>query len=353
MEGAGDAWGRVRGAWSRAFRKVPAGKAPEPPPEGLVEGARQVAAGLGLGALLGCAREAVAARQGAEPGRPFQPSYAWMFRVGNQGLRWALVCGGASAVFAGARGHLALARGADGPENSVGAGALTGATLGLFLPAPGPAAKLRASVVAAAGGALLCLPLAGLQALQAAEAREVAAAPAAARPPLRRATFSPPPSATSRRASPGRPPPPRRPPHHARPGGPRGGAPPAPTRRPRRRRPPPAERGPSFPPRQNFLFYIFFFRRPLRSARRAAARRPAVCRRRRRGGTQILVQNLHHQLHGVQPKLLPRQAGPFRVIEAKGNDGYRLDRDGVRVRHTHTADRLLPFNEPNSVAAGP
>ena len=180
MEGAGEAWGRMRGAWARAFQEVPAGKAPEPPPEGLVEGARQVAAGLGLGALLGCAREAVAARRGAEPGRPFQPSYAWMFRVGNQGLRWALACGGASAVFAGARGHLALARGADGPENAVGAGALTGAALGLFLPAPGPGARLRASGLAAAGGALLCLPLAGLQALQAAEARGAAATPAAA-----------------------------------------------------------------------------------------------------------------------------------------------------------------------------
>ena len=126
--------------------------------------------------LLGCGREAATARAAGPPGAPFRPNYAWMFRVGNQGLRWALVCGGASAAFAGARGHLALVRGVDGPENSVGAATITGAALGLFLPAPGIPAKLRASVLAAAGGALLCLPLAGIQALQAAEEREVASA---------------------------------------------------------------------------------------------------------------------------------------------------------------------------------
>ena len=85
--------------------------------------------------------------------------------VGGQAIRWGAMSGGLAAVFFGAQGLGAVARGTDARDGwaTFGAGGVAGAAGGLAFPG-GAAKRLRAAAIGAGLGLLLCVPLAAAQA---------------------------------------------------------------------------------------------------------------------------------------------------------------------------------------------
>lgn len=83
------------------------------------------------------------------------------------------------------------------------------------------------------------------------------------------------------------------------------------------------------------------------------ARHTPVPQRQFSVGDRVLVQELHHDRHGVEDKLKQRQIGPFIIAEDRGSGAFRLQRDGARVQQVYNQDRLLPWPDQVSAAEWP